>query len=313
MLEDYTNNIYYAAYIKKSETRGGFDYSTSYSLSKFKFTDYNERELILTNKEFYNAFSHRIVSAFIFVQYNILAVCFLKLIYGNLRYTMNLHDLDLNMIQELEIYENNIINANEGEGIFFKAIYLKNEYVAFIFFKDGNNGQSLVLRFLKIIKDNNNRYNAIYHFSKNINEFNFVTSIKTNEFYKINKEKLLFVSTISQTKLILMFFEVYSWYTKLNIRAYQFPIKGFKFDLELTVDYFNNFLMFTSTMRKANNEDDISSILLFFSYPNGTDFYINIFPYFTDTGYYSNENLIQYLLNKCTIDNNILDILLLMK
>ena len=66
--------------------------------------------------------------------------------------------------------------------------------------------------------------------------------------------------------------------------------------------------MFTSTVSVERNPDDdnkLLSILLFFSYPNGTDFYMDIFPYFADSENHSNNNLIQYLLNKCTIDNNI--------
>ena len=114
--------------------------------------------------------------------------------------------------------------------------------------------------------------------------------------------------TISQAKLILMFFETYLIYTKSNIRAYEFNLDGLYFTKELTVNYYNDFLMFTSTIANVKdtyNDNILSSILLFFSYPNGTDFSANIFPYFTDTEYYSNNNLIQYLLYYCTIDNNI--------
>ena len=43
-----------------------------------------------------------------------------------------------------------------------------------------------------------------------------------------------------------------------------------------------------------------------FSYPNGTDFEIKIFPYLTDTGSYDNSyNLYNYLMSTMRIDNNI--------
>ena len=158
-------------------------------------------------QEFNDNYNNRIVSAFIFEYYNILAVCFLKS--SNSKYTMRLHDLEnLEQKNEFVIYENNIINANQGSGIFFKAIYLLNEYIAFIFFKDGNNGKSLILKILKFKKEDN-VYDFIEQISKDINSYDFATSIMTNEFYKINDEKFLFVSTISQAKLILMFFETY--------------------------------------------------------------------------------------------------------
>ena len=296
------NNIYYTAYIK---TINREHRSQSYTLSKFKFINSNEHELLLS-REFNDNYNNRIVSAFIFEYYNILAVCFLKS--STSKYTMRLHDLgSLVMKNEFVIYDNIILNANPGNGIFFKAIYLLNEYLAFIFFKDGNNGNSLILKILKFKKEDN-IYNFINQISKDINSYAFATSIMTNEFYKINNEKFLFVSTISQAKLILMFFETYLIYTKLNMRAYQFNLDGLYFTKELTVNYYNDFLMFTSTIAvvKDTYDDNIlSSILLFFSYPNGTDFFLNIFPYFTDSENHSNNNLIKYLINKCTIDNNI--------
>ena len=92
------------------------------------------------------------------------------------------------------------------------------------------------------------------------------------------------------------------------MRAYQFNLDGLYFTKELTVNYYNDFLMFTSTIAVVTDTYDdniLSSILLFFSYPNGTDFFLNIFPYFTDSDNHSNNNLIKYLINKCTIDNNI--------
>ena len=48
------------------------------------------------------------------------------------------------------------------------------------------------------------------------------------------------------------------------------------------------------------------TVFLMFSYPNGTDSEINIFPYLTDTGSYDNSyNLFNYLMSSMRIDNNI--------
>ena len=303
-LLEFNNNIYYAVYIIARNQEG---YGYPYVISKFNFKDSNNQELD-SKREFNDNYNNRIISAFIFSDYNYLAVFFLKS--STSKYIMRLHDLNsLENEHEFEIYENNIINPKDGEGIFFKAIYIRNEYVSFIFFQDGNNGRSLILRFLKVEKEND-IFSVINYFSKSINIYYFDTSIKTNEFYKIDDKKLLFISTISQKKLILMFYETYLTHKKLNTRAYQFDLEGYYFTKELTVEYYNNFLMFTSTVsveRNPNYDNKLLSILLFFSYPNGTDFYMDIFPYFADSENHSNNNLIQYLLNKCTIDNNIFD------
>ena len=260
------NNEYYSAYI---QSINGEHKSQSYSLSKFKFINNNQHELLLS-KEFNDNYNCRIISSFIFDYYNILAVFFLK---SNRIYSMRLHDLiNLDELYIKEIYQIEINNADTGYGIFFKAIYLKDVYVAFIFFRDKDNGKTLTLMFLKVIKNNDNyEVNSIK--SKEINLFYFYTYITLNEFYKIENEKLLFVSTISQPKLILLFFETYLLYEYINTRVYEFDLEGYKFALELTVDFFNDFLMFTSTIRNGNNENDLSSILLFFSYSNGTDFF----------------------------------------
>ena len=295
-------NLYYAAYVQyKGKGNDGKDYSVSYTLSKFKFTESKTVEHS-DPKEYNDNYDNRIVSAFIFNKYESLAVIFLK---SNGKYTLRLHDFnELNNKYETEIYGIDSSKANPGEGVFFKAIYLQYEYFAFIFFSENNNGYSLKLLLLKLIIENG-AYNLKYPGSKDINSDNFDTSIRRNEFYKIDDIRLLFVSTISQTKLILMFFETYDWYKNINTRTYSFDIGGYNITEELSVDFFNGFLMFTASVVPVNDGSLLSSLLLFFSYPNGTDFYLNISPYVMDSEYYSNDNLIEYLLNKCTIENNI--------
>ena len=97
--------------------------------------------------------------------------------------------------------------------------------------------------------------------TKYINTYDFSTSIRLNELYLINYEKLLFVSTIYQTKLVLMFLDMCEWYNYLNIRIYKFDMDNYYFNKEIAVDYYNNFLMLTSTV-SPNGGDVLSSILL---------------------------------------------------
>ena len=155
------NNIYYAVYIQVKERQNdGRDYSISYTLSKFKFLDSNTNYWIL-NEEFDGNFDDRIISALIYEEYELLAIFFIKS--GSLKYTIGLHDLNtLKLKQEIVLNEiQEINNANSGFGIFFKAIYLQYEYSAFIFFQDGKKGNTLELKFLKIINENSG-YNVEY-------------------------------------------------------------------------------------------------------------------------------------------------------
>ena len=70
--------------------------------------------------------------------------------------------------------------------------------------------------------------------------------------------------------------------------------------------YNQEFLVVTSTTSPRNTDSSYTSFLLFFSYPNGTDFEIDISPYLQNSNNYdSTKNLFTDLMNKMTIENNI--------
>ena len=297
------SNTYYAAFIQYKGTNDKEeDYSDTYTLSKIKFNSITSYEKNI--KEFEDNYDNRIVSAFIMEKYNVLVVFFLKK--NPATYKFRIHKLDnLDQTNEIEVYKiaNDQGNDNvfPGEGIYFKGLYLRHEYVAIIFFTEKDNGKSLVFQILYVNAD----YSFAARMTKYINTYDFSTSIRLNELYLINYEKLLFVSTIYQTKLVLMFLDMCDWYNYLNVRIYKFDMDNYYFNKEIAVDYYNNFLMLTSTV-SPNGGDVLSSFLLFFGYPNGTDFSMNISPYVTNSGYYvTGNNLISYLLSKRKIENNI--------
>ena len=93
-LIDGGSNIYYAAYVQYKGTYSDTkkDYSVSYTLSKFKFTDANTREIIKGPKEFTDNYDNRIVCSFVFTHFNYLSVFFVKS--DSLKYTMRWHDLE---------------------------------------------------------------------------------------------------------------------------------------------------------------------------------------------------------------------------
>ena len=71
-LLEFNNNIYYAVYIIARNQEG---YGYSYVISKFNFKDSNNQKLF-SNRQFNDNYNNRIISAFIFSQYNYLAVFF---------------------------------------------------------------------------------------------------------------------------------------------------------------------------------------------------------------------------------------------
>ena len=304
------SNIYYAAYVQYegtyTDSQGkNHDYSISYTLSKFKFISATERTLIKT-LEFNDNFDNRIVSAFMFEHYTHLAVIFLKDI--PFKYILRLHDLNnFNIDLELEIYGLDASDkdiASKGEGIYFKGIYLRYEYFAIVFFTS-NKDNKIKLRIYKLNKDNNNNYSLE---RRNKNDFGYTldSDIRLHEFYKLDEESFLLVTSVSQNYLFFIFIDTYDWYNYINVRTYKFAMEGYRLREELSIDFYNDFLMFTASVSK-DGEDYLNSFLIFFSYPNGTDFYMNISPYVENSEYYQNKNLISYLLSTRTIDNNIFD------
>jgi hypothetical protein len=254
----------------------------------------------MLTKEFLDNYNNRIVSAFILDKYNVLVVFFLK---DNIKYKIRIHDLTtLNQIEEKTIDNIGTDKMNSGEGIFFKSLYLKDEYAAFLYFINKNDGESIKLKILKI----NNDYSFTEILGK-INKFPYDlnTSITLNEFYKIDDEHLLFISNANNNKrLILTFFDTVNSYNCLKTRLYRFDLEGYSLNRELSVNYYNDFLVFTSTILPDGG--DFFSFLMFFSYPNGTDFYMDISSYVMDTEFYQESyNLISYLLSNRSIDNNI--------
>ena len=218
---------------------------------------------------------------------------------------MRLHDLDtFDTKAEQELWG---LASKEkgsiGQGIYFKAIYLCHEYFAFVFFTDKDDSKSLKLRIYKV-EDNNNYYPKVIN--ENFIGYDLDTRIKLHEFYKIDNVTLLLITTYYQNKIYIMFIDTYKWYRYMNVRTYKYEMKEYYLREELSVDFYNDFLMFTTDVSK-NDETYLSSFLIFFSYPNGTDFYMNLSPYVMDSGYYLDGNLVSYLLSTSRIENNIFD------
>ena len=208
------SNIYYAAYVQYEGTDKingeNQEYSVSYTLSKFKFTSATERNII-KSLEFGDNFDNRIVSAFIFEKYNYLAVVFLRdpdrLGSNTIAYYLRFHDLNsLEKKYEIELY--NIGSDKEigdkGNGLYFKALYLKDEYFAFIFFASKNE-MKLRFKIYFVGKDNND----INFNQKNGEDFgyeNLNTKVKLHEFYKIDDESLLIVTSLNTNKKLFFIF-----------------------------------------------------------------------------------------------------------
>ena len=140
-----------------------------------------------------------------------------------------------------------------------------------------------------------------------------------NDYHKINENVFIFVSTFDYTKLFVFKIETYNNYRSHFTKQYLFnlasPINNKKFTKELSLGMYNGFLFFTSTISSnIDSADDFSSYLIFFGFANGTDFTMNISSYLADIdGYDYNKDIVKYLLEFASIDNNIFSYSLIRK
>ena len=289
------SNIYFCIF------NDNYYYGMRFTIRRFGFKsfDLDSNDLGKIKTETY---SHtvRIISAFIMEEDDILAVFYMNSSYW---YNLNLYDFDLNLLEE-KISLNMRVVDPFVYGIFFKGIYLKEKYVALIYFLEHNNGMSLYLEILNmnIMEGNYNFSSIIKH---NLNLYNFTDYITMNEFLKINPDRLVYISTINYKDLYILFFDLYNNYTVIKTRVYFLNFPLFELQLELSACVFNNFLVFTGTFYYTNDAK-IFSLFLIFGFPKGIDNKIDISPYILDSESYNpNINLVNSLIENFIIENNL--------
>ena len=315
-LELKNTNIYFLVYIQYGSTDSqGKDISKSYTISKFSFK--KEKNLIKVNHlnkvEDNSMYNCRIVSGVIVDMYDILAVAYF--IEEKSKLMLKFYNYDLSEISSSLV--DTILNP--GNGQFLKILICKENYIAIIFFMNGNDGSSIKLKFYKI---NKNALNKFYLEQLDA-QYGFGTSLKNdimlNDFYKINNNRFVFISTVDYTKLFICVIETNDRYTSHKYKDYVFNLESstnsMKFSKELSLGMYKGFLLLSSTISSnIESNDDYFSYLIFFGYANGTDFTADITPYFGDIdGYDSNNDFVKYLLEHASIDNNIFSYKLIRK
>ena len=197
--------------------------------------------------------------------------------------------------------------------MYYKTIWLKDSYIAAIFFTELNNGKSLKLDIYKITQITYREDIEKY----DINIINFNTDVSMSDFFKLNEKKLCFISTEgtkndSTRKLHILLFHFYDNYTKMKMRSYSFDINNYIFIKELSGYFYNNYLVFATTSilkKETMDSDDLInyfSVFMIFGYPNGTNNIKDISYLFSDyENFNPNINFVSFLYEDCVIDNNI--------
>ena len=293
------------------------DYSMTITLKKFGLKSFDlENYDNITSLSFTDNFNNRIVSSFIMQEKDILVLFYLKSVdnpvkkFNHAKFAIKFYDFDLNEINEIIISQNYIDQPRSGEGIFFKGLYLKEDYASFIYYLKGYD--NTIIQFnISSLKETSGSYsfeNKI-QFSET---YGYISDIFLNEFIKINDERLVFVTTKKTAEnhfqLHILLYDLYNSYTNVKIRTYYYNLYPYQLRKELTAYTYNEFLIFSSTAVNppSYKTSNYISMLIFFGYPNGTDHIIDISPYLMDIDDYNNaNNIYTYLKSKMVIENNI--------
>ena len=173
-------NVYYAAYVQyKGDHPDGKAYSVSYSLSKFTFNSLTDRSV--SYQEFLGNYDNRIVSAFIMPVYSKLMVFFFK--DSTNAYTLGVHNLDtLNNEGDYQVAKLDA-SLSKGNGIFFKAIFLRYQYYAVMYYCN-DAGSSLKFEVYYVNTDYSSGIQSAKHEFVN---WGLNPALTLNEFYNYDK------------------------------------------------------------------------------------------------------------------------------
>ena len=160
------------------------------------------------------------------------------------------------------------IYPNAKDGIYFGSASLKDNYFAFIFFTDINDGTSLRFIINNITRnDKSFAYKPKLDYYINETEINFNTGISMNDLLKIDEQKLIFISTEgtsedSNRKLHILLFHLFDNYTKMKLRTFSNDISDYVFIKELSGYFYNGYLVFDSTS-VLKTDGDLSNYFFF--------------------------------------------------
>ena len=199
--------------------------------------------------------------------------------------------------QKLELQKSDVITSTSNDGDhFFKCVHFTEDTGAFLFY-DTN---FISVKFKKYYQENiSDHFNRISQIT--IANNNFKTEVKMNDMIKVGDKKFCFI-TIGQDKRSLNLIVVNS-YDNVNIKIRYYIIRTYnlyiyEFTEQLKSTLYNGLIALASN-GKFDNGNGYGTLIIF-SYPNSTDFNIDISDNLT-----SLVNPIIKLYEKCKIENNI--------
>ena len=299
---DTTN--YFIVYI---QYESGDAVSDCYMIKKFSFQreEGSINRTIHTSLQNKDNHDNRAISAVIMEKDKKLVIFYIKNIENTHKLCIKSYSYSLDEDKEIQIEED--FDVQTGYGNFFEGVYLSDSYTALIYYPKNNQPTLLHIKLYQYVSTLDNRFSM--KINKQLGIDSLHTYIYNNALYKINENRIILACVNDAKVLYIYLFDFYISYTKILVTKYNFGLSSYSLYKDMALYYYNNLILFTITIKDSSNSDNKFSLLMHFGYSNGTDSYIDISHYLsdsdnTDTGQY---NIFNYFKSTKVIENNIFD------
>ena len=251
-LKEANQMSYFIAFTEhEAEKVDNKDYSKKFKVIKFKLTSFDLNSGYKKLAEYTNWYNYndRILSAFLLEKHNLLAVFYLK---NDYYYQIHFFDYNLTSQGEYQFYGtgHTYNDLDPGNGVYSKAIYLKDDKAIFLFYVARYLDYTLKLRVKQFDSSNKKFETNIFKYDK---VYNFLTDVILNDFIKIDDTHLVHITSQNEYKrLYFLFYDFNNDYTNLKMRLFKYEISNYKLRKEFKGYFYNGYFVFTSTLRKRN-------------------------------------------------------------
>ena len=190
----------------------------------------------------------------------------------------------------------NLKDKEKDQSIFYKGIHLKGEVGVFAYYDYVNSSSQIYIIFMEYINGFNNYITNDHKIALNLP--NPLNNLLLNDLIKMNENKICFASVPSDRNTIdIVIINLFD-NKKIKIRYYSIPsfsLYNYKILLDIRIHAYKNIIAFGSSFcynEKCEVDGDThNSSLILFSYPNATDYTLDLEQYLFDNNNISINNL----------------------
>ena len=277
--------------------------SCYFNIKKIYFSFELDKGCESISKEYMEVAYQRIVSCF-FTEKS-LYICFYLNINKKLR--IKVYDSDFSRSVETSFYDPSSYQSD----IFFKGIHFKGEIGFFIYFKENNNYPTFsILQ----CKDDKSMTTYLNYDNIDINKYTFNTDHLLNDINILNNFQICYIApTYEKSYFQIIIITLYKSDSLMNIRYYKIEMwttYKTKIFLDIKSALYKNYisLAFSHCSQiycSDPHSDGHNSSLIIFSYPNSTDFSLDIIPLLLATNKKIENDLSFNLEGSINIENNL--------